>query len=118
MADFLSNIDLSATADGVANAASSGNWWDTGIEYATNAFDWMEKYPAATNVLAGVVGGVGQYYMGQQQLKEQQRFEREMMDRRREERQVKPAGIPGYGSHVATAKGGLLTNGMIIGEDD
>jgi len=106
--NFMDNIDHSASA----------SWWDTGIKYATDAFGWMEDNPTTTNLLAGVVGGVGQYLMSKEQLAQQERFAREQWERERAARRIKPGSMDGYGSHVATAKGGLLTNGLIIGQED
>lgn len=101
-----------------SKAASNSSWWDTGIKYATDAFGWMEDHPETTNILAGVAGGVGSYLSNQQQLEQQQQFSEDQWNRERDARRIKPGSTSGYGSHVATAKGGLLTNGMIVGEED
>lgn len=113
----LSSDAVSAAVD-VGSKASSSNWWDTGIEYATKAFNWMEENPTTTNLLAGVAGGVGQYMMGKEQLAQQERFARDQWERERAARRIKPGSMEGYGSHVASAKGGLLTNGLIVGQED
>jgi hypothetical protein len=113
----LNSDAVSAAVDVGSQAASSDSWWDTGIKYATSAFDWMEENPTTTNLLAGVAGGVGQYMMGKEQLEQEQRFSREQWERDRAARRIKPGSTEGYGSHVATAKGGLLTNGLIIGQE-
>lgn len=116
--DTALNSDAVSAAVDVGSQAASSNWWDTGIEYATKAFDWMEANPTTTNLLAGVAGGVGQYLMSKEQLAQQERFAREQWERERAARRIKPGSMEGYGSHVATAKGGLLTNGLIIGQED
>lgn len=113
MSDFMSYIDTAA--DAVSSAASDASWLDTGIKYANNAFEWMETYPEATKLLAGVAGGVGSYLTAQSQLKQKQEFAKEQWDREREARRIQPGQVNNYGSHVASAKGGLLTNGMIVG---
>lgn len=107
----------SGAVDAAVDVGTDPTWWETGISYATDAFGWMEDNPEVTNVLAGVVAGAGQYYMAKEQQDNQQRFERDMMARKKEDRRIQPGAIKGYGSHVATAKSGLLTNGMIIGEE-
>ncbi|MFI8748776.1 hypothetical protein ACIGG6_02050 [Vreelandella lionensis] len=116
--DTALNSDAVSAAVDVGSQAASSNWWDTGIEYATKAFNWMEDHPTTTNLLAGVAGGVGQYLMSKEQLAQQERFAREQWERERAARRIKPGSMDGYGSHVATAKGGLLTNGLIIGQED
>lgn len=108
----------SGAVEAAVDVGSDSSWWETGIEYANTAFNWMNDYPEATNLLAGVAGGVGQYLTSQQQLEQQQKFAEEQWRREREARRINPGEIKGYGSHVATAKGGLLTNGMIAPDEE
>jgi hypothetical protein len=91
--------------------------WQGTKDFGTDAFDWIEKYPETSQIIAGVVGGAGQYLANKELQKADQRFQTNVMDRRRDERQVKPGEIENYGSHVGVAKKGLLTNGMIAGGD-
>ncbi|MGM0783909.1 MAG: hypothetical protein ACQEUM_07340 [Pseudomonadota bacterium] len=97
-------IDISGIWDGVSN-------------FATNAFSWIGDNPEAANLIGGVAMGAAQGYMQDRQAKEQRAFEREMYDKRREDRMAKPGEIGEYGSHLNTIAGkGLLSSGMITGE--
>lgn len=99
----------------IGSAVSSG--WDTAAKYATNAFSWLGENPEAANMLGGIAAGVGSAYLQNEQAKEQRVFEREMYDRRKRDRQVRPGEINDYGSHGATMTKGLLSHGMITGQE-
>lgn len=87
-------------------------------DFGTDAFKWIEDNPETSQIIAGVVGGAGQYLAAKEQNKADRRFQMSVMDRRREERRIKPGEIKGYGSHIGTVRKGLLTNGMIAGEGE
>ncbi|MCL7941226.1 hypothetical protein M8009_13110 [Halomonas sp. ATCH28] len=100
----------------VGDALSAG--FDTVSKYATKAFDWMGENPEATNLIGGVALGAAQGYMADKQAKDQRAFEREMYDKKREDRYAKPGEIGNYGSHRnAIAGKGLISGGMITGEE-
>lgn len=112
--------------DGIGSALDSGavssavkvgtnpNLWDGVTDFATGAFDWIGKNPEAANLIGGVALGAAQGYMQNEQAKDQRAFEREMYNKRREDRFSKPGEIQGYGSHRNTISGkGLISNGMI-----
>ena len=98
-------------------AIADEGMWQSAIEWGTEAFTWIEENPETSQILAGVVGGAGQYFAAKEAQKANERFQMSVMDRRRDERQIKPGEIENYGSHVGVAKKGLLTNGMIAGGD-
>lgn len=123
---WTSSIDTGAVVDAVSSSSSSwaSTAWDTASKFATDAFDWMEKNPEATNALGGVASGLGSAYMANKEIEAQKEearknraFEREMYDKRKEDRQVKPGSIQGYGSHVNNISKGLITNGMISDDE-
>ncbi|WP_043530481.1 hypothetical protein [Litchfieldella xinjiangensis] len=90
--------------------------WDTVSGFATDAFNWIGENPEAANMLGGIAVGAGQAYLQNEQAKGDRAFQREMYDRQRRDRQVKPGEISNYGSHNATMTKGLLSHGMITGE--
>lgn len=109
--DWLSNIDTGSIA------SAAGNIWDGVSDFATDAFTWIGDNPEAANLIGGVALGAAQGYMADRQARDQRAFEREMYDRRREDRMVKPGEVNNYGSHLNTIAGkGLLSSGMITGE--
>ena len=97
------------------NAIMESDLWQGAKDFGTDAFTWIEDNPETSQIIAGVVGGAGQYFAAKEAQKANERFQMSVMDRRRDERQVKPGEIKNYGSHVGVAKKGLLTNGMIAG---
>jgi hypothetical protein len=113
---FSNGIEMAGDAAGVI-AEGASDLYQGAIKYGTDAFDWIEKNPETAQIIAGVVGGAGQYFAAKEAQKANERFQMSVMDRRRDERQIKPGEIENYGSHVGVAKKGLLTNGMIAGGD-
>jgi len=111
------DIDWGEVADSTAEAVSDGaSALYQGVkDYGTKAFQWIEDNPETSQIIAGVVGGAGQYLAAKEQQKSAERFEMDMMERRRKERQIKPGEIENYGTHIGEVKKGLLTNGMIAG---
>lgn len=128
---------VQAGVDAVSNAgtdfsqfaSSSGNFWDTGIEFSTNAFDWlngddgpvqwMQDNPETTKLLAGVAGGVGSYF----NAKEQREHEERLMDKKFSLQQEASRITPGKGGNSVGVDGrsitrGLLTHGLIANRDD
>lgn len=97
-----------------AGEAASG-LFDSAADYAVDAFQWMDNNPAATNILAGLAVGAANYYAAQDAQSARFDFERELYDRRRRDEMINPGTIEGYGSHIGTAKKGLLTNGTVAG---
>jgi len=98
-------------------AIADKSLYQSAIKWGTDAFEWIEKNPETAQIIAGVVGGAGQYFANKELQESNERFQMDVMDRRRDERQIKPGEIENYGSHVGVAKKGLLTNGMIAGGD-
>lgn len=113
---------LSAAGDVASSAASSSDsWWSTGIDYGTKAFGWVDdiaggiqKYPEASKLLAGVVGGVGTYMSG----KEQNEAEADLLEKRFQMEQDAARIVPGQSGPRLTSddlnksltKHGLLNN--------
>jgi len=113
--DWLSNIDTGGIADAASSAAA--NIWDGVSDFATGAFTWIGENPEAANLIGGVALGAAQGYMADRQARDQRAFEREMYDKRREDRMAKPGEVSSYDSHLKTIAGkGLLSSGMITGE--
>ena len=106
-------IDAANSVAGAATSAASSDWWSGVSDYATDAFNWIGENPEAANMIGGVVMGGAQAYLAGEQAKDQRAFQREMYDRKQEDRYAKPGEINGYDSHTLTK--GLLSNGMIAG---
>ncbi len=121
MLDLQTGIDSvlnSGAVDAAIKVGTDPSWWDGVTDYATEAFTWIGDNPEAANLIGGVAAGAAQGYMADQQAKDQRAFEREMYERKREDRFSKPGQINGYDSHRNTISGkGLISNGMITGEE-
>lgn len=116
--DWLSNVASGAGGFMDSIDTSGGGFWDGVLDFGTTAFNWLGENPEAANLIGGVAMGMGQAYMQGRQAKGQRAFEREMHERRRQDRQVKPGEIGHYGSHRSAIAGkGLLTSGMITNEE-
>ena len=119
---LLSGISSVLNSDAVAGAVKVGNsvdvgGWGKAAGYATKAFNWMGDNPEITNVLGGIAMGAASGYMQNQQAEEQRVFDREMYDKRNEDRYAKPGEIGNYGNYGDTIAGkGNITDGMITGE--
>lgn len=95
----------------ISSAIDTG--WDSVSGYATDAFNWIGENPEAANLIGGIAAGVGQAYLQKEQARDQRAFEREMYERKREDRFAKPGEIGDYGSYRNTLTKGLISNGMI-----
>lgn len=104
---FMDSIDTTAS--------STGGLFETAAKYATDAFDWLNDNPAAANVLGGLATGAASYYAAEQAQESRFDFERDLYREKRRDQMINPGTIDNYGSHVGSAKKGLLSNGMIAG---
>lgn len=113
---------ISEFASAATDAASDPNFWDTGVEFGTKAFDWLddtsgwiEDNANTAKLLAGVIGGAGSYF----NAKEQRDFEEKMFEREQQARQIVP-GRNGASLGVTpnSISKGLITNGLIANRDD
>lgn len=109
--DSVSDVASSA-ADSVS---SGGSWWDTGLDWATSAFGWMEDNPVATKMLGGVVGGVGSYLTQRELQDREEKMLKQSWDRERQAQMITPGSVNNYGSYGGGFSNGLITNGMIAG---
>jgi len=116
--DLMSGIDSvldSGAVQSAVDVGTSSSLWDGVTNFATDAFTWINDNPTAANMIGGVALGAAQGYMQDKQAKDQRAFEREMYDKKREDRYAKPGEIGNYGSHrnaIAGSKG-LISGGMI-----
>lgn len=97
----------------IGSALDTG--WGAVSGFATDAFNWIGDHPEAANLLGGIAAGVGSAYLQSEQAEDQRVFEREMYERRRQDRFAKPGEIGDYGSYRNTITRGLLSDGMITG---
>jgi len=122
---WLDNINTDTITESVSSAAdavSDSNFWDTGVEYGTKAFDWLDNTTGwiednanTAKLLAGVASGVGTYFSA----KEQRDHENAMFDRQQEARQIKPgAGGGNIGVTPNSISKGLISNGLIANRDE
>ncbi|MHB0775432.1 hypothetical protein [Halomonas sp. WWR20] len=110
----MSWIDSIGTAMDAASE-SAGGLFESAASYATDAFDWLNENPAAANVIGGLATGVASYYATQNEQNSRFDFERDLYEQKRRDQMINPGTIENYGTHVGTAKKGLLSNGMIAG---
>ncbi|MCG7598412.1 hypothetical protein MHM84_01270 [Halomonas sp. McH1-25] len=98
-----------------AASESAGSLFESAASYATDAFGWLNDNPAAANVLGGLATGAASYFAQQDALDQRFKFERDLYREKRDDAMINPGTIENYGTHVGTAKKGLLSNGMIAG---
>lgn len=116
--NWASAVDAASSVAGTVADSSSSSLWDGVTNFATEAFGWIGDNPEAANLIGGVAAGAAQGYMANEQAKDQRAFEERMYERRRRDEMVNPGQLGNYGSHLNTIAGkGLLTNGMITGEE-
>lgn len=107
---------LSSTAINAANtAAEPTGWFTKALDYSSDAFSWLDKNPEAANIMGGVFAGVGGAYLQNQKAEDDRAFAERMYERRRRDQMINPGEIENYGTHIGTAKKGLLTNGAVAG---
>jgi len=110
----ISSVLDSGAVDAAVKVGTQPSLWDGVTNFATNAFSWIGDNPEAANLIGGVALGAAQGYMLDSQAKDQRAFEREMYDKRRDDRMAKPGEIGQYDSHLKTIAGrGLISNGML-----
>ena len=90
------------------------SWFSSVLNIVEKTAGWMEDNPTAATMLGGAVGG----YADREAIKDQNKHEERMYERRKADslaNSMPSSGIGGYGSHVAglTAGTGLLTNGLL-----
>lgn len=115
MSDWASALWDGATDLGTNIAETAAEGFKTASGYATGAFDWMNRNPAAANVLGGVAVGMGQAYLANQRAADDREFQREMYERSREDSMITPADVSNYGSYAEGLSRGLISDGMISG---
>lgn len=117
--DGISSVLDSGAVQSAVKVGTQPSLWDGVSNFATRAFSWIGDNPEAANLIGGVALGAAQGYMQGEQAKDQRAFEREMYDKRREDRRVKPGEIGNYGSHRNAISGeGAITNGVITGRQE
>jgi hypothetical protein len=118
--DFASNADYSF------NAADTGNFFSTAADYAGNAFSWIGDYPEVANVLGGVAVGAGAAYSAGQDREQRARdnrlnreMEANLQQQRIDSQKIVPgSGANNYGSYQGAVTRGLISNGMIAGDEE
>ena len=115
MTDWASSLWDGVTDFGASVVETASEGFKTASEYATGAFDWMNDYPTAANVLGGVAVGMGQAYLANRRAEDDRNFQREMYERSRADSMITPAEVSNYDSYAEGLSRGLISDGMISG---
>jgi len=129
--DFGSSVmssvsDLGSSASYSFNAGDSGNFFSTAADFAGNAFSWIGDNPEAANVLGGLAVGAGAAYTAGQDREQRvrdNRLDREaqanLQQQRIDAQRIAPGSGPSnYGSYQGAVTRGLISNGMLVGDEE
>ena len=116
----------SAISDGLSSAGSAvSSLGSSALDFATDAFGFLGNNDVA-NMIGGVATGVGSYLVSRDErrftARENRRdreLQRELQQQEIESNQIVPGSIgSGHGSYRNSISQGLISNGMIAGEEE